>query len=368
VRPRPRTDGSESSRAAAGRRGRGALSNPDNRFESHAREATDDGWPADLEPPPPLRTTVGTDEARSVITYNRSPDVPFDRSINSYRGCEHGCIYCYARPTHAYYGHSAGLDFETRLYHKPDAARLLKAELGRPDYRCRPIALGVNTDGWQPVERRLQTTRSILRTLWEHKHPVNLITKAALIERDLDILVPMATENLVSVMVSITTLDSTLARRLEPRATAPRRRLETIARLHEAGVPVGVATAPVIPGLTDAELESILRAASDAGAQTARYILLRLPLEVKPLFEEWLGSHYPEKAARVMKLIRDTRGGRTYDARFGQRMRGTGAVADLIAQRFSVAAKKLGLHRPPTTLDCSKFQPPRRPGEQLNLF
>jgi DNA repair photolyase len=244
----------------------------------------------------------------------------------------------------------------------------LKEELSRPGYQCQPIALGVNTDGWQPAERRLQTTRGVLRTLWEHRHPVSLITKAALIERDLDILEPMAKENLVSVMVSITTLDTSLARKLEPRATAPRRRLEIIARLQQSGIPVGVLTAPVIPGLTDCELETILEAAAEAGARTARYILLRLPMEVKPLFEEWLGTHYPEKASRVMKLIRDTRGGRAYDSRFGTRMRGTGVIADLIAQRFALSAKKLGLDRPSQALDCGKFQPPRRVGEQLSLF
>ncbi len=350
------------------RKGRGTASNPDNRFESHAREAVNDGWPEDLEPPPPIRTTVGVDSARSVITYNRSPDVPFDRSINTYRGCEHGCVYCFARPTHAYYGHSAGLDFETRLYHKPDAAKLLREELRRPGYRCQPIALGVNTDGWQPAERRLRTTRAVLEVLREYHHPVNIITKGALIERDIDVLAPMAEANLVTVLISITTLDTTLARKLEPRTTAPSRRLETIARLRDAGIPAGVLTAPVIPGLTDHELESILESAREHGAQSARYILLRLPHEVKTLFKEWLEDHYPEKASRVLNLIRDTRGGKIYDSSFGTRMHGTGAVADLIAQRFELAARRLGLEGSLPILDCNRFEPPKRPGEQLSLF
>ena len=352
--------------SAARARGRGATKQPDSRFVQWQRAPTDDGWPADT---PQIETTqVVADSARSVITRNTSPDVPFDRSINPYRGCEHGCPYCYARPSHAWLGLSPGLDFETRLSAKFDAATVLAAELARPGYTCAPIALGVNTDAYQPVERQLGITRQILQVLAAHRHPVVIVTKGALIERDLDLLGPMGRDGLAQVMVSITSLDATLARSLEPRATAPHRRLAMIRALAEAGVPVGVLVAPVIPALTDHEMERILEAAATHGAVCAGYVALRLPGEVADLFCDWLQTHHPGRAAHVMSLIHQLRGGRDNDARFGHRMRGSGPLADLYRQRFALARRRLGLAARQVELDCSQFRVPPRAGEQLKLL
>ncbi|MEE9140536.1 MAG: PA0069 family radical SAM protein, partial [Alphaproteobacteria bacterium] len=313
------------------RKGRGAVSNAAGRFEPFQREAVDDGWgdgdDDDAWAPPPLATTVTTDHSRSIIATNESPDVPFERSINPYRGCEHGCVYCFARPSHSYLGLSPGLDFESRLFAKPDAAMLLEGELRRPGTQARVIAIGTNTDPYQPVERRLRITRGLLEVLSAFRHPVSIVTKSALIARDLDILAPMAERGLVSAMVSVTTLERGLARRMEPRAATPGRRLETIRALSEAGVPVGVMAAPMIPGLNDHELERILERAAEAGAAAAGYLLLRLPFEIKDLFREWLEAHVPAKAPRVLALVREVRGGRLNDPRFGARMRGTGPYA-----------------------------------------
>jgi len=351
------------------RKGRGALSNAEGRYEALRREEVDDGWsPEGPESPGRIPTRVSEDRSRTVIARNDSPDIPFEQSINPYRGCEHGCIYCYARPTHAYLGLSPGMDFETRLFAKPDAPSLLRRELARPGYRCRLIALGTNTDPYQPVEKGRGITRGILEVLAEHDHPVSITTKSALVERDLDILAPMARRGLVQVHLSITTLDGNLARSLEPRAAAPGRRLRTVRALADAGVPVGVMVAPVIPALTDAELERIVEAAAGAGATGAGYILLRLPLEVAGLFEEWLREHVPLKADHVLSVIRQSRGGRDYDPAFGRRMRGTGVFADLLARRFAAAARRHGLDRPMPEPDPTRFRVPGRHGEQLSLF
>lgn len=347
-------------------KGRASISNATGRFEKQSGHAEDDGWgglDADL---PPLATEVIVDSSKSVITYNDSPDIPFDRSINPYRGCEHGCIYCFARPTHAYLGYSPGLDFESRILIKPDAARLLREELGKRNYRCAPLALGTNTDPYQPLERQQRIMRGILQVLAESRHPVSIVTKSALIERDVDILAELATQGLVSVGISITTLDKSLARTLEPRGAAPHRRLEALTRLREAGVPVGVMVAPVIPVLTDCELETIVKAAYAAGASSAEYILLRLPLEVADLFQEWLRQHYPLKAEHVMNRVRDARGGKVYDAAFHQRLRGDGSYADLIAQRFRLIRKKLGLDRVMPDLRTDLFRKPA-PGGQMSF-
>jgi len=364
--------GRRRSARAGARKGRGAASNRSGRYEAWTREDVDDGWSGDgggtddEGPVAKLRTTLTPDASRKVISWNQSPDVPFDRSINPYRGCEHGCVYCYARPTHAWLGLSPGLDFESRLYYKPDAAERLREELAARGYRPAAIALGANTDAYQPCERRLRITRGVLEVLSECAHPVTVVTKSALVERDLDLLAPMAARRLASVAVSVTTLDPALARRLEPRAAAPARRLETIRRLAGAGVPVRVLVAPLIPALTDAELERILERAGEAGARAASYIVLRLPLEIRDLFEEWLAEHYPEKAARVMGRVRDLRGGRAYESGFGTRMRGTGELAALIARRFEVATRRLG-YADPEPLDAGRFRPPSRTG-QLDLF
>lgn len=347
-------------------RGRAAALNPDNRYARSRREDFDDGWERDDEPAPTAATEWLIDASRSVIARNQSPDVPFDRSINPYRGCEHGCIYCFARPTHAWLDLSPGLDFETRIHYKPDAARLLRAELARPGYRCAPIALGINTDAYQPGERRFGLTRSLLEVLLEHRHPVSIVTKSALIERDLDLLAELARANLVEVAISLTTRDRQLARRMEPRAAAPERRLETLRRLRHAGIPTSVLVAPVIPFLNDDELEDLLAAARAADALDAGYVLLRLPLEVAPLFEDWLNRHYPLKAERIMKRMRDCRGGANYDSRFGLRMRGEGVYADLLRARFRRAHGRLGF-QPSPPLDCEVFRVPDRP-EQLGLF
>lgn len=350
------------------RKGRGAATNADGRFEPHRHEAEDDGWGGPDEPTP-LATTVGVDSARTVITRNDSPDIPFEQSINPYRGCEHGCVYCYARPSHTYLGLSAGLDFETRLFAKPDAAALLKKELRAPGYKPRVIALGTNTDPYQPVERSHRVTRAVLEVLAEYEHPVTIVTKSARVERDLDLLAPLAAKRLVQVYLSVTTLKSDLARRLEPRAAAPARRLQTVRALSEAGVPAGVLVAPVIPVLTDGEIESILAAAHAAGARAAGYTLLRLPHEVKDLFKEWLAAHAPLTAGHVMARVREARGGKENDPRFGARMKGEGPYADMIGRRFRVACGRLGLSgRNLGELDTTRFHPPAAPGDQLEMF
>lgn len=344
-------------------KGRGSLGNAAGRFEKQSSHAEDDGWGSlDAELPPPATETI-VDSSRSLITYNQSPDIPFDRSINPYRGCEHGCIYCFARPSHAYLGYSAGLDFETKILIKPDAARLLREELGRRNYRCAPLALGTNTDPYQPLERRQRIMRQILEVLAETRHPVSIVTKSALVERDLDILAPMAEQGLASVYLSITTLDRALARNLEPRAAAPQRRLEALARLRQAGVPAGVMVAPLIPVLTDPELEDIVSAAHTAGALSAEYILLRLPLEVADLFEEWLQRHYPLKAEHVMNRMRDSHGGKAYNAAFHQRQRGSGTYTDLLGQRFRLICRKLGLNNGLPPLRTDLFRKPEAGGQ-----
>jgi DNA repair photolyase len=353
------------------RKGRGAVSNRSGRFEAHERVAVDDGWAAPgTEAPeaPRLATRVTPDTSRSVIARNDSPDVPFERSINPYRGCEHGCVYCFARPSHAWLGLSPGLDFETRLFAKPNAAALLERELARPRYRPKTIALGTNTDPYQPVERTQQITRDLLEVLWRARHPLTIVTKSALILRDLDILAPMAAARLARVMVSVTTLDTTLARRMEPRAASPARRLEALAALNRAGVPAGVLAAPMIPALNDDELDAILAAAARAGARTAGYLLLRLPHEIKDLFEEWLAAHVPERKDRVLKLIRETRGGKLYDAAWHRRMTGAGPYAEMLASRFQLACKKHGFVKNDWQLDTTQFTPPRPESPQLSLF
>jgi len=356
-------------------RGRGATFNPQNRFRREGREAYDDGWPAPAEAAMPdaeparLRTTVTIQPARTLIAHNASPDIPFTQSINPYQGCEHGCIYCYARPTHAYHDLSPGLDFETRLFAKPNAPTLLRAELAKRGYRCDPIALGTNTDPYQPIEREWRITRGILEVLAEHEHPFTIVTKSALVERDLDLIAPMAAKNMARVYISITTLDKELARSLEPRAATPPRRLQAILALSGAGVPVGVLAAPVIPQLNDRDLEGILEAAAANGARHAGWIMLRLPLEVAPLFRDWLDAHYPLRAEHVMSVLRQLRGGRDYDARFGARMRGTGPFAELIEKRFALACRRLGLNRDREPLDTSRFRQPAPAGpRQLDLL
>jgi DNA repair photolyase len=349
-------------------RGRGSHSNASGRYERFARVQTDDGWGILDEEASPKRTTVHRDASRSIITRNSSPDISFDRSINPYRGCEHGCIYCFARPTHAYLGLSPGLDFETVLYAKPNAAQLLETELRHKDYRPRPIALGTNTDPYQPIERSHKVTRSILEVLSAFHHPVTIVTKSNLVTRDIDILGPMAERGLVRVALSITTLDRRLARKMEPRAATPGRRLDAIDLLSRAGIPAAVMVAPVIPALNDHEIEAILGRAAEAGATSAGYIALRMPLEIKGLFREWLQEHYPDRAAHVINLMRDMRGGKDYDAEWGKRMVGAGAYAKQIGQRFRLTARKLGLEKPKQDLDTTQFKLPPRPGDQMALW
>ena len=350
-------------------RGRGAVSNRAGRFESLAVEAVDDGWGLLDEPLPPLETTVLPEPAQSVISRNSSPDVPFEQSINPYRGCEHGCIYCFARPSHAYVNLSPGLDFETRLFFKKDAAQRLREELNRRAYRCSPINLGANTDPYQPLERRLGITRSLLEVLAESHHPVTIVTKSALVVRDLDLLRRLAAERLTRVFVSVTTLDDELKRRMEPRAASPAARLATVKRLSEAGIPTGVMFAPVIPAINDHELESILEGASVAGAASAGYQLLRLPGEVRELFYEWLEMHYPDRANRVRNRIRQLRGGRDNDPRFGSRMRGQGPWAALLRRRFETACRRHGLgHGRAKPLETALFRPPSRAPDQMELW
>jgi DNA repair photolyase len=351
-------------------KGRGAGWNRAGRFEREEREAVDDGWgglEALMAAAAPV-TEVLADTSRTIIARNDSPDIPFDRSINPYRGCEHGCIYCYARPSHNYLGFSSGLDFETRLLVKHDAAELLREALARPGYRAAPLALGSNTDPYQPIERRLQVTRRILEVLALTRHPVSITTKSASVLRDLDILVPMARDGLAQVAISITTLDPALARRLEPRASAPHRRLMAMRELSAAGVPVGLSLAPVIPGLTDHELERIVEAAAGAGAREASWILLRLPHDVKALFERWLETHYPARRERVLSLLRQCREGRLNDPAFGSRMRGRGPIAELIRRRFERALERHNLQRRGLGLRCDLFAPPVEAEDQLELF
>jgi DNA repair photolyase len=349
------------------RRGRGALSNATGRYEPMARVAFDDGW-SSLEDLPPFRTTVSVDASRKIIARNDSPDIGFDRSINPYRGCEHGCVYCFARPTHAYLGLSPGLDFESRLFVKPEAAELLQRELSVPSYKPRVIAIGTNTDPYQPIERKYQVMRRILEVLDGAGHPVGIVTKSALVLRDLDILARMAERNLAKVALSVTTLDTKLARTMEPRAATPMRRLETLRRLNAAGVPTSVMVAPVIPALNDMEIERILDAAHAAGVREAGYVLLRLPLELRDLFREWLKGNYPHREEHVFKLIRDMRGGKDYDAKWGERMKGTGPYAWMIGRRFEAACERLGLNRTKSKLTTAHFRHPRRDSAQLSLF
>ena len=350
-------------------KGRGAVSNTGSRFLSHQIEEVDDGWFNDAEfDASGLSTEIYTEKSKSILTRNHSPDIPFNVSINPYIGCEHGCAYCYARPTHAYLDLSPGLDFETKIFAKPDAAVLLRRAFNKPGYRPEVIALGANTDPYQPVERKLRITRQILEALLEYSHPVTIVTKSALIERDIDILGDMARHDLVQVAVSVTSLNRELARRLEPRATAPHRRLQAIRQLTGQGVPVSVLFAPVIPTLNDHEVESVLAEAYEAGVQSAGYVMLRLPREVKQIFQEWLQAHYPLKAKRIMNIVRDMRGGREYDARFGTRQTGSGAYAELFARRFELKCKKLGIGKTTIVLDTSKFKCGSGFGQQLDMF
>jgi DNA repair photolyase len=349
-------------------KGRGTRSNATGRYEPTRSETFDDGWTDTDAVAPPLRTVLTPEHARRIITKNTSPDIGFDRSINPYKGCEHGCIYCYARPSHAWMGLSPGLDFESRLFFKPEGPRLLEQELAARKYVCKRIHIGGNTDPYQPVERTQRITRGLLEVLQRFNQPFSIITKSNLITRDLDILGPMGRDGLASAFVSITTLDRDLARTMEPRAATPARRLDAIKALADAGVPVGVGFAPVIPGLNDHELEAVLEAAAKAGATTAMYVTLRLPLEIKDLFQEWLAEARPDRAARVMSLVRQTRGGKDYDADWSQRMKGTGPVADLIGARFKAAVKRYGLDGPRHDLDETRFRVPADARAQLDLF
>jgi DNA repair photolyase len=349
------------------RRGRGAAINTSGRFEPVSRELEDDGWNS-LEELPVFKTEVQIEKPRSIISRNDSPDLPFDRSVNPYRGCEHGCIYCFARPTHAYMGLSPGLDFEARLFAKPDAAKLLERELAKPGYKVRPIAIGTNTDPYQPIEKEWRIMRQILEVLKAADHPVMIVTKSAMVMRDIDILAPMAAKGLARVGLSVTTLDRKLARLMEPRASTPSKRLEAIKALSEAGIPSTVMMAPVIPALNDHEIERVLDAGKTAGATNASYVLLRLPLEVSPLFRDWLLRNYPDRYRHVMSLVRSMRGGKDYDAEFGKRMKGAGPYAWQIGRRFDLAAKRLELNVGKRPLNCDLFVPPLGTGVQLSLL
>jgi len=349
------------------RRGRGAGLNPSGRFEPQEREVLDDGWQT-FETLEPFKTEVQVERPRAIITRNDSPDIPFDRSINPYRGCEHGCIYCFARPTHAYMGLSPGLDFESKLFAKPDAAKLLERELSKPGYKPKTIAIGTNTDPYQPIEKEWRIMRQILEVLAAANHPVAIVTKSALIMRDIDILAKMAEKGLAKASLSVTTMDRKLARLMEPRASTPVKRLEAIRAMSEAGIPTAVMASPMIPALNDHELERILDAGAAAGAKEASYVLLRLPLEVSPLFRDWLLRHYPDRYRHVMSLVRSMRGGKDYDAEFGKRMKGTGPYAWQISRRFELAAKKYGLTRRTIGLNCDLFVPPSGHGVQLSLL
>ncbi len=353
------------------RKGRGAVSNRPGRFEPHDRVAIDDGWHWDDDEMPPLRTSVTDEKPKTIIARNKSPDIPFDRSINPYRGCEHGCVYCFARPTHAYYGLSPGLDFESRLFAKPNAAELLESELSKPSYRPRVMALGSNTDPYQPIERERKITRCVLEVLQRFNHPVGIVTKSPLVLRDLDIIGPMAEQGLASVALSVTTLDATLARTLEPRAPRPDKRLDAMRQLSAAGVPTIVMAAPMIPALNDHELEAILDAAAERGATRAGYILVRLPLEIKDLFTEWLQTHQPDRARHVLNNLRQSRDGQLYVAGWGSRMKGNGPLAEMLEQRFKLACKRLGLIEE-RSVDASRrvdlFRRPPKAGDQLDLL
>ncbi|MES2673627.1 MAG: PA0069 family radical SAM protein [Pseudomonadota bacterium] len=358
-------------------KGRGAISNLAGRFETQTTEIIDDGWWQDGNQDSLTKTHVTHEMAKTILTRNESPDLPFSVSLNPYRGCEHGCIYCFARPSHAYLGLSPGLDFETRLFAKVNAPELLRRELAAPSYVPSAIALGVNTDAYQPCERKLHLTRQVLEVLHECKHPVGLITKSALIERDIDLLADMASQQLAVAAITITTLDHEISRTLEPRAASPTRRLETIRRLANAKIPVSVSVAPIIPFITEQELEKVLTAAIEAGATSAGYTILRLPWEVNPLFQQWLETHFPERAKRVMNRVRDMRGGKDYDAEFGSRMHGEGLWADMIRQRFEKTISRLGIDRSArfSTLDTAKFRKPisvpaknKRDDNQLDFF
>jgi DNA repair photolyase len=349
------------------RRGRGAHSNASGRYEPLARITFDDGWQA-IDDLPPFKTTVTVDATRKIITRNDSPDLSFDRSINPYRGCEHGCVYCFARPTHAYLGLSPGLDFESKLFMKPNAPELLERELSAPGYVPKTIAIGTNTDPYQPIERRHQIMRRILEVLERAGHPVGIVTKSALVLRDLDILARMAERNLVKVAISVTTLDAKLARTMEPRASTPQRRLDALRQLVKVGVPASTLVAPVIPAINDAEIERILEAVAAAGVRRAGYVLLRLPLEVRDLFREWLMANFPDRYRHVFKLIRDMRGGKDYDSTFGTRMTGTGPIAWMIGRRFEVACERLGFNTTTVKTTTEHFRPPLPAAEQLDLF
>jgi len=349
------------------RRGRGAHSNSSGRYEPLARISFDDGWQA-IDDLPPFKTTVTVDATRKIITRNDSPDLSFDRSINPYRGCEHGCVYCFARPTHAYLGLSPGLDFESKLFMKPNAPELLERELSAPGYVPKTIAIGTNTDPYQPIERRHQIMRRILEVLERAGHPVGIVTKSALVLRDLDILARMAERNLVKVAISVTTLDAKLARTMEPRASTPQRRLDALRQLVKVGVPASTLVAPVIPAINDAEIERILDAVAAAGVRHAGYVLLRLPLEVRDLFREWLMTNFPDRYRHVFKLIRDMRGGKDYDSTFGARMTGTGPIAWMIGRRFEVACERLGFNSTTVKTTTEHFRPPLPAAEQLDLF
>ncbi|MDO9382482.1 MAG: PA0069 family radical SAM protein [Hyphomicrobiaceae bacterium] len=349
------------------RRGRGALSNASSRFDAARSETFDDGWEGEADLPP-FKTEVRFDTTRTIIARNDSPDISFDRSINMYRGCEHGCIYCFARPTHSYLGHSAGLDFETKLYAKPEAAQLLERELANPRYSCATMALGTNTDPYQPIEREHRITRAILEVLDRTNHPVGIVTKSALITRDIDILARMAKRKLAKVAISVTTLDRKLARAMEPRASTPSKRLDAVRQLAAAGIPSGVMVAPIIPALNDSEIERILEAAKDAGATSAGYVMLRMPLEIKQLFREWLQAEFPDRAQRVIKLMQSMHGGRDYSAEFGLRQRGSGPYAAQIGQRFRLALTRLKLNTEREKLRTDLFRHPVLPGGQLPLL
>jgi DNA repair photolyase len=348
-------------------RGRGAESNRSGRFEPLSRTLTDDGW-GSLDVLPPFKTEVQEETPRKIITTNESPDISFDRSINPYRGCEHGCTYCFARPTHAYMGLSPALDFETKLFAKPQAAKLLEKELAKPGYEVKTIAIGTNTDPYQPIERRYRIMREILEVLDKTSHPVGIVTKSALVTRDIDILSRMASRGLVKVALSVTTLDRKLARAMEPRAATPDRRLETLRLLSQAGIPTTVMVAPIIPALNEPEMERILEAAKEAGVREAGYVLLRLPLEVKDVFKEFLEREYPDRAKHVMTIIKQMRGGKEYDAKWGERMTGAGPYAWQIGRRFEMAAKRLGLNAEKRRLRTDLFAAPSLPGDQLDLF
>jgi DNA repair photolyase len=366
IRPARTVDQQSQLRPLEPRRGRGALSNRTGRFEPQQREAIEDGWSE--APAGPFKTEVTLERAKTVITRNESPDIAFDRSINPFRGCEHGCVYCFARPTHAYMGLSPGLDFESRLFVKDGAAALLERELATPGYQPKTIAIGTNTDPYQPIERRYRVMRSLLEVLARTKHPVGIVTKSAGITRDIDILAPMARLGLVKVAISLTTLDPELARHMEPRAAAPHARLAALDELAKAGIPTSVMVAPIIPSINDPEIEAILAAAQKAGAREAGYVMLRLPLEVRDLFREWLLAHYPDKLRHVMALVRSVHDGKDYESTFGTRMKGSGPYAWMIGRRFEIAAQRLGLNRLRTRLRTDLFVRPKNRGEQLDMF